>query len=156
MFNKKAMTPVMKTLAIIITTGTIIVFFLVVFSQAGVSIDDKKLKTQLVLNKLLHSDCIFDPDGFITMDSFTQTRLDKCFENSDTDLNFLVYITDPNYVEIPMSLYLQNREAEFSQKRNLCNLNSNLLCTELRYPVIVKYKENNEILSILAVQIIVQ
>lgn len=135
--RKKSQIPLIKTILIILITAIILITFIITLSSMNnISIDNKKINTQITINKILNSKCF--SDKFATIDSklFSQSNFNQCFTGINDEI--LVRIK----IENGESFYLNEKETLFKQKVNFCSTNTNLLCTQMVYPII--YKRNNE------------
>lgn len=145
MKNKKASFPTIEVIAILFTTSVLLILFAIILLQSSnLVIEDQKTKTQIAVNNIFYSNCFSEQFGTIDEDKFTQENLDKCFQNADiTDENLLlsIFLTNIEYSKNFGQFVALGKNNEFNEKKELCNLNSNILCSEIRYPII--YNENS-------------
>ena len=145
--NKYAQIPLLKTIIILLTSTLIIIVYLIALHQMQtLYIDDKKTRTQIVESKIL-TNCFSKEFALIEKDKFKQETINDCFADNSNNL----------YVEIKIDntkLYLGQKE-DFETKAQFCqNIKSNLLCTKLKYPIILKTNENEYQQKILTLAII--
>lgn len=147
--SKKAEIPAIKTIIILLVTTLIfLTFTIILFKTSNHTIDDKKLETQIIVNKLFNSNCFSDEYGIINEDEFTSENLQECFKNLPSDLAFQVKLEGSNSKAIAINPTI------FENKIKLCSLQSNLLCTDMSYPVTVKTTGGGLKQSNLRIQII--
>ncbi len=151
MYKNKAQIPIQKTLIILgLSTIIFITMLLLLFQTTKVNIDDKKLKTQIVISKIFNSDCFSKDYATIEEQYFTQDNLNNnCFKNLENDLNLRLSIDmGKNYI-------YANEESEFTRKKNYCNApDSNILCTRMIYPITYIDTSNKQQSTHLIVEII--
>ena len=122
------------TISLILIT---VILILYPVSSNMIEIDEKKLKTQMVVKKLFQSEnlmnkkCFFDKFATIKKEDFTQENLDKCFENQDEKVLFKVKIVgETKYI------YGGDKDAlEDKISIGACSYESNVLCSWVMYPV---------------------
>ena len=146
MFNSSAQIPVQKTILIILVSSFILISFLIILvPYSNIYIDDKKINTQISIEKILN--CFSDDVGIIDTDKYSSEELNSCLKNQD---NILVKVKLQERNEI----YLNEDKINFENKKEIaCNVNSNVLCTEMAYPVVVRSNDASEI-KILEVKIL--
>jgi hypothetical protein len=148
MFNKKAQIPVIKTIVIILTTVVIFTTFLIVLiGSSSTPINNKKINTQLVVNKLINSKCFSEEFATIENKNFNQNQLNKCFQGIDNTVLFRIKLSGKGY------LYSGDEET-FNQKKILCGTNRNILCTKLIYPITLISDDDKHNVEDLLVEII--
>jgi len=145
--NKKAEIPVFQIITILLMSSIIFISFaLILLKVTHIDIEDKKLQTQIIQTKIFNSDCFSDEYGIIDEKKFDQRNLNKCFENLEPVSAFLVNINKEN------TLYV-NKQA-YQQKKELCAIDSNILCTNMKYPITFKTSNNQLELRFMQIQII--
>ncbi|MCA9459806.1 MAG: hypothetical protein KC550_04630 [Nanoarchaeota archaeon] len=141
-----------KTIVIILTASIILISFLVILIPAKTfTIDEKKIKTQFAIKKIVNSNCFSDEFATIEESKFTQENLDSCLAG-DEELLLKIYISNDK------KMFLNNKESEFDQKKKTCSFssNSNTLCSDMRYPI--NYIDSNQKsqIKILVIQTLIQ
>lgn len=150
MLNKKAQSPpLMRFIPILLVVTTVLtVLLIILFTMSSISIEDKRLKTQLVENTILNKNCFSEQFATIEESKYNEENLKKCFGENLNRISFEMRIDSKN------SLYY-NKDF-FNEKTNLCSIkDSNVMCTTLKYPIqyITQNKETQ--ISILSIHIIV-
>jgi hypothetical protein len=131
MLENKAYIDVPKTIVITIISAFIFICFIIILAQsADITIDEKKINTQLVLNKMFNGKCFSDEFATIEASKLTQENLDKCFQNLNEKILFKIQVSGTGN-----HLYSGNKENDFELKRNYCHRHSNVLCTRMIYPI---------------------
>lgn len=150
MLEKKAYIDVPKIIVITILSAFIFIYFLIVLSQnADLTIDEKKINTQLVLSKLFNGKCFSEDFATFEESKFTEENLNNCFKNLNDKTLFRIQVSSSgNY------LYPGNSKDEFETKKNYCNQNSNVLCSRMIYPITFIAKDNSYSTPKLLVEII--
>lgn len=156
--NKKAEFPLINTIVIILISSFILIsFIIVIFQSKSMYIDEKKINTQLVINKFFSDGCFDNNEfGIFDFNLLTEENLNLCLKGIDNEI--LLRVTIENESGILKELYLNENKEKFSNLANYCSLNSNLLCSEIKYPSYFKniLSDNNNQLKILKLQIISQ
>lgn len=147
MKSKKGAIPTLKIIVILLLTTLIFVSYLVILLKTtDLTIEDKKLQTQIIQNKIFNSDCFSDEYGIIEEKKFTQENLNNCFENLPTNSAFFININGKR-------LFIN--ENVYKEKEKFCSINSNILCTNMIYPITIKTNSNVYINNTMTIQIIV-
>lgn len=149
LISKKSEFPLIKVLVIMLVTVIILISYIFILIGYRISINDNKLQTQIIIDKLINNNCFSDQFLQINEKEFNQNNLDNCLSNINKDKS-LIRIK----LEDKEPLFLSNRKQEFLDKANLCNLVSNILCTEMYYPVIFQDNNNKFSSSNLIIQVI--
>lgn len=129
MRGKKAQAPPLIDILpkILIASVALIIYMIIIFNMSSISIDDKRLKTQLVENSILNKNCFSDTFATIKEEKFTNENVKSCFGENVERTSFLIELNGKN-------LYL-NKDL-FDEKINFCSLrDSNVKCTTMQYPV---------------------
>jgi len=148
MFNKKSQFPMIKTLIILFVATIILLTYMILLSGEKVNINDKKLKTQIVIDRIFNNNCFSNEFGFILKDKFTKESLENCFVGSK---ELLIRLNLDSEKINPNTIYY-NKD-QFIKMAPLCKFKSSILCTELKYPILIGDKKSSET-SILTIQII--
>ncbi len=85
--NKKGvMVPTIKTFLILFITTIIIISFILILNEySKLSIDERKINQQLVINKFFNGKCFSNEFGVIEESAFNQESIDVCFEGISQD-----------------------------------------------------------------------
>ncbi len=155
-FNKKAQFPIIKTFLIMFVTTVILVSFILLLNESSkISIDERKINQQLVINKIFNSKCFSPEFGVFEESLLNEQELQKCFDGLETgESNVLFRISMTNYKGNELLDYLYFDEKSFSDKKNLCGSKSNYLCSKVSYPVIYRDLDSNEIDAFLVIEIL--
>jgi len=149
--NKKGELPALKTILILLVAITILIsYLLILISSKNFEIDDKKIKTQLILKKIISNNCFGKDYATFQEDMFNQNNLDKCL---GTNKNIYVKV----YIKGKEKLYLNNEKNEFLKRKKTCSFlkKSNLLCSDIRYPITYISSNGKTEMKILIVQLLV-
>ena len=137
--NKKAEFPVIKTVVILIVSVVILLTYTIDLASNKINFDDNKINTQVTLNKIFNSKCIFKNYGIIEENEFNQKRINSCFNsNKNVLVKLLIPLDMKNNV-----VYLGSKD-EFDFDAQLCNMKSSILCSKLIYPIILKNSKNEQ------------
>jgi hypothetical protein len=152
MYKKKSQIPIQKTLIILgFSTIIFITMLLLLFQTTKINIiDDKKLKTQVVISKIFNSNCLSKEYGTIEEKYFNEDNLNNnCFKNLENKINMKLTTNDGRD-----EIYI-NQKSEFETKKDFCSAqDSNILCTRMVYPVTYIDNLNKEKTTHLIVEII--
>lgn len=147
MFRKKSQIPVIKSIIILLTVVIIITTFLIILlSSSEIQIDNKKINTQLTMNKILNSGCFSKEYATIEEENFNEERLNECFKGIDNSILFRLKLTN--------NMIYAGEENTFNQKKLLCGTNRNILCTKLIYPITYISNDQKTSIESLTVEII--
>lgn len=130
MLRRKAQTDMLKMIVVGIISAFIFIYFAVLLSSfSQLTIDETKINTQLVLNKLFNGKCFSDDFATFEKSNLNQDTLHECFRNTNEDILFRIKASgETDY------LY-SSQEDLFNSKKAYCNLESNILCTRMIYPI---------------------
>lgn len=146
--TKKGQVPLLKTIFILLVSTIILIIYSSNLSNAKYLSDDRKTRTQIVETKILN-ECFSNELGTIKISDFKEETLNYCFKVDISNI-FAKIIVDNK------ELYLGKKE-DFENKQQFCSSpKSNLMCTKLKYPVIVEDQNKQPKQSILTLYIIVQ
>lgn len=127
--NKNASIDATYVIAItLIITIILISFITILVQKSDLTIDEKKIKTQLIINKVFHGKCFSSKFATIEKSEFIQANLNNCFENLDESIIFRIRVDQKTN-----SLY-SGDENLFKQKGSLCQ-GTNILCSVVSYPI---------------------
>lgn len=151
--NKRAEVPWIKLIVILLITSTILITFIIALSQLNhVEINDKKLRTQIIINNLLDSKCFSNKFATIEKNKFTQDNLNLCLSGLEEETLVRVILGSQEfYLNEDDKNTMKNN---FDFKKSLCGLNSNILCSKVKYPIIIEDNNKYET-EVLTIQIIV-
>lgn len=144
--NKRGGLPLIKILIILVTVGIVFIGWILAL-QVGISTNEKKINTQISINKLLDGNCFSDEYATIKKSEFTEEKLKKCFLNSENKQLRVKLGESGTY------LYSSSKN-EFAEVANKCSISSSILCTEMHYPIIYEKEENTRTIEKLTLQII--
>lgn len=137
-YSKKAEFPMTKTILIILITITILITYMILLSNNRISIDEKKINTQILANQILNQNCFSNKFDTIQEDKFTQNNANSCFNKNNKILAKIILDTNNN----KKSIYIGD-ENEFNIQSQFCNNKNNKLCTKLIYPITLKTKSKS-------------
>lgn len=143
MFDKKAEGSLELILIILFVSGVFLFFAIVLVKNADAGIDENKILVQLIEDKLFSSKCFSQQYDTIEKEKFTEENLNSCFGNEKKDVLFRVNIKNDDDKLLSEYLYINNAKNIFEEKKKNCNLNSNVFCNKLVYPV--SYVDENGI-----------
>ena len=145
--NKRSQIPMVMTIVILLTFTIILIStMLILLNMKNISIDDRKINSQIAIKKIINSNCFSNEYGTIEIDKYNENTLNNCFKGED---NILLIMGLENKNE----LFLNSKKEEISDKIKLCSSKSSQLCSELKYPILIK-SENTYESSLLRVIII--
>lgn len=142
--NKKSEIPWIKLIVILLITGIILITFIITLSELNnFQIEDKKLRTKIVINNILDSKCFSEKFATIEKDKFIVENLNLCLKGLDKNTLVRVILKNKDlYYDLNYDLNQDRSKEEFEYKKNFCGLTkSNILCTKIKFPVI--FIENN-------------
>jgi hypothetical protein len=142
MYNKKAAIPVIKVIAIIFTVAIFLISWVLILN-INISVDERKINTQLAIKKVIDGNCFSENYATLEKNKFTQEEFKECYGKNDDILLRL---------RLDSSEIFSNKE-QFNKQASKCSQTSTLLCTEMKYPIIYKTQNKNEIKE-LTIQII--
>jgi len=146
--SKKAEIPVFTTIVILLMSSILFISTaFILLKVSHIDIEDKKLQTQIIQTKIFNSDCFSDEYGIIDEVKFNQKNLNKCFKNIEANSAFLIDINKASTLYVNKDVY--------NQREALCAIESNLLCTNMNYPITFRTQNNKLELRFLQVQTIV-
>jgi competence protein ComGC len=160
--NKKGNLSVIEVLLVLFTFVIILYVFVIAINESrSIAIDQKEIKTQIIISKLLNSECLSNSYARVNEEIYSEERvLEECIPNSDESLYLRTFLSDLDRKNAVTSniRYLHSEEI-FQQKRNLCSFsnnkeNSNILCTQMEYPIIYESLNGDEKPKLLNIQII--
>lgn len=129
--NKKGAIPTLKTIIILLITSVIFIsFVLILMKTTGLTIEDKKIQTQIIQNKIFNSDCFSTEYGIIDENKFNQNKFDECFKNFPSNMAFTIQIEKKTPIYVNEQIY--------NNLKDYCSINSNILCTNMKYPITLK------------------
>ena len=136
--SKKANFPLTKVLVILLISIIILITYIIILSSYSISIDEKKIKTQIIQNQLINKNCFSNDFAKINEIEFTQENFNACLKNIN-DEKTLVRIELKN-----ISIFYSNeKKEEFIEKVIYCKYSKvSILCSEIHYPIIFKNKNN--------------
>ncbi|MFW6285693.1 MAG: hypothetical protein ACOC16_00820 [Nanoarchaeota archaeon] len=154
-YKKSNIDPIKYIIILLMTSFIFIIFILALFQMSDLYIDERKIKSQLVLSKIFNGECFGNDFATINENKFNQKNLDNCFKNIDKTILFRVSIEDSEKNKLSKYLYAGDHYDEFALRRNYCNLKkSNILCSKMTYPITYINKNNDYSTNILVVEII--
>jgi len=150
--NKGSAIPTIKTILIILITSTILIMVIInLNTMSKIDLNDKKIRTQIALDKIVSSKCFSKKFATISKDNYKQNVLDDCFKKLNNNNNEILLRIK---LEGLKSIYLNGKENKFKQKAEFCGINSNLLCSEIKYPIIY-FENNKKLIKKLSIQVII-
>ena len=136
MIKKKGfIDPIKFIMILVITTFIFIFFMLILYQMSDLYIDEKKIKTQSVLSKVFNGRCFSEDFATIEKNKFNKNTFNDCFNNLDSSILFRISLQNNERQRISKYLYAGSYEEMFREKKNYCNLKSNILCTKMTYPI---------------------
>ncbi|NCC71487.1 hypothetical protein EOM09_07985 [bacterium] len=161
MKSKKAFSfPVLESILVLLSISIILIGFIIIINESrNFAFDEKKIKTQIAISKLVNGDCIGDEFAIINEKIYSnQDILKECFQGSDERLLIRTSISDLKAESLlPDSTRYNLDSSLFAQKRNLCTFKSeNLLCTQKQIPITFENDKGERSPQLLIIQIIAQ
>ncbi len=155
MFDKKAEVNPVEMIAVILVASLVVIMYVLILFQANdLQIDEKKIKAQLVVSRILNSNCFSSDFATIKESEFTQENLNECLKGNE-GIWMRMYLSDIEFKTNGNALYLNNNKDDFLLKTNLCSTNTrSILCNDLKYPVVYLNEQNKPETRILSMQII--
>lgn len=136
MKNKKAQIPVIKVLLILLLSSMFLISWILILNH-DTTIDQKKIHTQLLTKKILNGNCFSKKYATINLEEFTDENLKTCLgPTKNTQIHLIIKDTKELYY---------NTKENFETQTNKCFKNSNILCTENKYPITLKTKTKTQI-----------
>ena len=157
-YYKKGIIDPIETIGVILIISILIISMtLILFKANTIIIDEKETKLQLSINKILEGRCFAEEFGVINYNNFNQNKLDECFANADDTYSGRIYILNLSNEEQLLTNYIYlNGENNFNTKVPLCHTrNKNMLCKELRYPIVFTEADYKNIHT-LVIELIIQ
>ena len=149
--NKKANFMTIKAIIILLISTAILGSLAYNLPKlTNIEIQDKRLQTQVIQTKIFNSNCFSTEYGIIEEEMFTKENLEKCFNNAPANLAFFIEINKKS------SLYIH--EKSYQSKANFCGLNeedTNILCSNMKYPITFRTKNKDLELRFLRIQTII-
>jgi hypothetical protein len=142
MYHKKAAVPIIKVIAIIFTVTIFLISWILILN-VSIAIDERKINSQLAIKKVIDGNCFSKDYATINKINFTQNKFENCYGKNDDILL---------RIKIENSEIYSNKE-EFETQASKCSSTSTIKCTEMKYPIIYKNENKNEIKE-LTIQII--
>lgn len=142
MYNKNAAIPVIKVIAIIFTVSIFLISWILILN-INISVDERKINSQLAIKKVIDGNCFSDNYATIQKEKFTESNFKDCYGKNDDILLRL---------KLDSTEIFSNKD-QFNSQASKCSTTSTLLCTEMKYPIIYK-TENKSNIKELTIQII--
>lgn len=153
--NKKAQgqIPAIKTIFILFLLAVILITWAITFMEArNIQIDERKTKTQLVINRLIDSGCFSEKIGKIEKSLLSQENVDICLKGlNETTITRISLKTENDF---KFSHIAFGKDEEFRAKASLCTIKNSMLCTQMKYPVYFYDESKKPHLGILTIQIL--
>ncbi len=132
--HKKSQIPFLKTIVILLILSTVLISFIILLSQSrNINVDTKKLNAQISLKSIIRNDCFSDEYGKIDIELFTEENLNKCIKNQE-NVGLKLRIKNLKDNKIEETIYL--KKDFFNSNIPFCQAtSSNIICSELKYPI---------------------
>jgi hypothetical protein len=142
MYKKRAQVPIIKVIAIIFTVAIFLISWILILN-INISIDERKINSQLAIKKVIDGNCFSDNYATINQNQFNQDTFKECY-GKNNDILLKLRLENEN---------IYSNKDEFNRQASKCSQTSTLLCTEMKYPIIYKSQNKYEIKE-LTIQII--
>lgn len=143
MLNKKAQIPAIKVIAVLITVALFLISWVLIL-QLNISIDERKINTQLVTKQILGGNCFSDKYATFNNDKISKNSFQDCL-NLNNNKNLAVRFN--------LAGHIYETKSNFDKQGKKCTISNTILCTELKYPV-TYIKDNKSEIKELTLQVI--
>lgn len=141
--KRQAQIPIINTIIMLFVIGFIMIAYMIYLSQSNnLYIDENKINSQLILNKVLSGSCFLDSSGIILNSKLTQENFNKCFEGLDKNILVKFDIIEPTSNILDKTFYVggkigSNPLQEFNELKKFCNFKTTVNCVQMKYPVLI-------------------